>query len=157
MSINYCIHFLFVDDIPIQAGQAVSAEAADMLTSITEEGEADAPIQRGSGIRNSKPKLAAFPVLGKKTKDGKEKTDKKVTLKDSSKGIWNSLSGGGDTTDAQKNVVDVYDGNGSLKDELSMTSVHNSVDNSDTRSQVTTDSLDMETTSRFTAMQVSSV
>lgn len=153
----YYVCFVFVDDIPIQVGQVVPTESTDMLTSITEEGEADAPIQRGTGVRNSKPKLTAFPVLGKKTKDLKEKNDKKVTVKDSSKGIWNSLSGGGDTTDAQKNVVDSFDGNGSLKDEISMTSVHNSADNSDTRSQVTTDSLEMETTSRFTAMQVSSV
>lgn len=134
----------------------MATESADMLTSIIEEAEADAHMQRGAGVRNSKPKLTSFPVLGKKTKDGKEKTEKKVTVKDASKVIWNSLSGGGDMTDGPKNA-DSFEGNGSLKDEISMSSVHNSVDNSDTRSQVTTDSLDMETTSRFSAMQVSSV
>lgn len=136
-----------------------------MLTSITEEGETDAPIQRGSGIRSSKPKLGGFPVLGKKGKDSKDKssasTEKKVTLKESSKGIWNSLSGGGDTVEAQQktSATDSVDANGSIKDEkISMTSAHNnSTENSDTRSQVTTDSLDIETTPRFAAMQVSSV
>ncbi|XP_026495085.2 hyccin [Vanessa tameamea] len=151
------------DDIPIQAGQVAPIDSADMLTSITEEGEADTPIQRGTGVRNSKPKLSAFPGLGKKSKDAKDKTgttaEKKVTVKDASKGIWNSLSGGGDMVDAQQktNAVDSFDGNGSIKDEISMTSVQNSTENSDTRSQVTTDSLDMETTPRFAAMQVSSV
>ncbi|XP_072944317.1 hyccin [Epargyreus clarus] len=143
------------DDIPIQAGQVVPTESTDMLTSITEEGEADAPLQRG-GARNSKPK---FPVLGKK-KEGKERTalnDKKVTLKEASKGR-SSLTGGGDVVDAQQksNVVEItFDGNG--KDEISLTSMQNSTETSDSRSQVTTDSLDMETTPRFAAMQVSSV
>ncbi|KAJ8725641.1 hypothetical protein PYW08_003824 [Mythimna loreyi] len=155
------------DDIPIQAGQAVPSDSADMLTSITEECEAEAaPIQRGGAVRSSKPKLSSFPVLGKKTKEGKDKGgvgEKKVTLKESSKGIWNSLSGGGggDMVDAQQksNVTDIsVDTNGSMKDEkMSMTSIHNSTENSDTRSQVTSDSLDMETTPRFAAMQVSSV
>ncbi|XP_075969575.1 PI4KA lipid kinase complex subunit hyccin [Anticarsia gemmatalis] len=156
------------DDIPIQAGQVVPTESTDMLTSITEEGEVEAPpIQRGGVIRNSKPKLSSFPVLGKKTKDGKEKStvagEKKVTLKESSKGIWNTLSGGGgDMVDGQKssNADGSVEANGSMKDEkLSLTSIsmHNSTENSDTRSQVTTDSLDMETTPRFAAMQVSSV
>ncbi|XP_023947413.2 hyccin [Bicyclus anynana] len=151
------------DDIPIQAGQAVPTDSADMLTSITEEGESDAPIQRGAGVRNSKPKMSAFPVLGKKTKDSKDKTgsssDKKVTVKDSTKGIWNSLSGGGDMVDAQQktNVIDTFDGNGSFKDEISINSAHNSAEISDSRSQVTTDSLDIDTTPRFAAMQVSSV
>lgn len=159
---------LFPDDIPIQAGQAVASDSADLLTSITEECEAEAaPIQRGGAVRTSKPKLSSFPVLGKKTKDGKDKGtamgEKKVTLKESSKGIWNSLSGGGggDMVDAQQkpNVTDIsIDGNGSMKDEkMSMTSMLNSTENSDTRSQVTSDSLDMETTPRFAAMQVSSV
>lgn len=138
-----------------------------MLTSIIEECEAEAaPIQRGGAVRNSKPKLSSFPVLGKKAKDGKEKgaamAEKKVTLKESSKGIWNSLSGGGgDMVDAQQktNTIDnSSEANGSMKDEkISMTSILNSTENSDTRSQVTTDSLDMETTPRFAAMQVSSV
>lgn len=137
-----------------------------MLTAITEEGEADAtPMQRGGVVRISKPKLNPFPALTKKkdSKDkliGGEKNEKKVTVKDSSKGIWNALSGGGDMVDAHQksSVLDgPYDGNGSLKDEISMNSVHNSVDSSDTRSQVTTDSLDLETTPRFAAMQVSSV
>ncbi|KPJ15082.1 Hyccin [Papilio machaon] len=153
------------DDIPIQPGQAVAAESADMLSSITEEAEADAaPMQRGGVIRNSKPKLSSFPVLGKKTKDGKEKTiapnEKKNSGKDSSKGIWNALgSGAGDMVDAQQKGLDnSFDANNSLKDEISMTSVLNSADNSDTRSQGTTDSLDMEApSSRFAAMQVSSV
>ncbi|CAH0604674.1 unnamed protein product [Chrysodeixis includens] len=155
------------DDIPIQAGQVVPTDSADMLTSIIEECEAEAaPIQRGGAVRNSKPKLSSFPVLGKKAKDGKEKgaamAEKKVTLKESSKGIWNSLSGGGgDMVDAQQkaNVIDnSSEANGSMKDEkISMTSILNSTENSDTRSQVTTDSLDMETTPRFAAMQVSSV
>ncbi|XP_034840234.1 hyccin [Maniola hyperantus] len=151
------------DDIPIQAGQAVPTDSADLLTSIIEEAESDAvPIQRGAGARSSKPKLSAFPVLGKK-KESKDKTgassDKKVTVKDSSKGTRNSLSGGGDMVDAQQktNVIETFDGNGSLKDEISMTSGHNSVENSDSRSQLTTDSLDIETTPRFAAMQVSSV
>ena len=138
-----------------------------MLTSITEEAEAEAaPIQRGGAVRSSKPKLSSFPVLGKKTKDGKDKGaatgEKKVTLKESSKGIWNSLSGGGgDMVDAQQksNVTDIsLEANGSMKDEkMSMTSIQNSTENSDTRSQVTSDSLDIETTPRFAAMQVSSV
>lgn len=141
-----------------------------MLTSITEEGEVEvAPMQRGGVIRNSKPKLSSFPVLGsKKLKDGKDKTvipgEKKVTLKESSKGIWNSLSGGGgDMVDAPQKVPmgeNATEANGSMKDEkMSMTSIsiHNSTENSDTRSQVTTDSLDIETTPRFAAMQVSSV
>ncbi|XP_021181243.3 hyccin [Helicoverpa armigera] len=155
------------DDIPIQAGQVVPTDSADMLTSITEECEAEAaPIQRGGAIRSSKPKLSSFPVLGKKTKDGKDKgattSEKKVTLKESSKGIWNSLSGGGgDMVDAQQksNVTEnSVEANGSMKDEkMSLTSIQNSTENSDTRSQVTSDSLDMETTPRFAAMQVSSV
>lgn len=156
------------DDIPIQAGQAVATDSADMLTAITEECEAEAaPIQRGGAVRSSKPKLSSFPVLGKKTKDSKDKSansgEKKVTLKESSKGIWNSLSGGGggDMVDAQQksNVTDSsIEANGSMKDEkMSMTSMHNSTENSDTRSQVTSDSLDIETTPRFAAMQVSSV
>ncbi|CAG4981078.1 unnamed protein product [Parnassius apollo] len=152
------------DDIPIQTGQVAPTESPDMLTSITEEGETDAaPIQRGAVVRSSKPK---FPVLGKKSKDGKEKAvatnEKKLPGKDSSKGIWNSLSsGGGDMVDSQQktNALDSsFDVNSSLKDEISLSSIHNSGENSDTRSQVTTDSLDLETTtSRFTAMQVSSV
>ncbi|XP_028164044.1 hyccin [Ostrinia furnacalis] len=155
------------DDIPIQAGQVVPTEATDILTSITEEGESDStPIQRGGVVRTSKPKLSSFPVLGKKPKDSKDKTvnmaDKKVTLKESSKGIWNSLSGGGgDMIDGQPKTSSgdgVADTNGSLKDDkISMSSIQNSTENSDTRSQVTTDSLDIETTPRFAAMQVSSV
>jgi hypothetical protein len=155
---------LFVDDIPIQAGQVVPTESADVLTSITEEGESDStPIQRGGAVRTSKPKLSSFPVLGKKTKDVKDKNapagDKKVTLKDSSKGIWNSLSGGGgDMVDGQKASLDGADTNGSLKDDkISMSSIQNSTENSDSRSQATTDSMDIETTPRFAAMQVSSV
>ncbi|XP_052757424.1 hyccin-like [Galleria mellonella] len=154
------------DDIPIQAGQVVPTESADMLSSITEDGETDStPIQRGTGVRTSKPKLSSFPVLGKKTKDAnkdKGANEKKVTVKDSSKGIWNSLSGGGgDMTDGQQKSGTV-DGtgeiNGSMKDEkMSMSSLPNSTENSDSRSQVTTDSLELETTPRFAAMQVSSV
>lgn len=154
----------YTDDIPIQPGQAVSAESADMLSSISEEAEADAaPMQRGGVIRNSKPKLGSFPVLGKKTKDAKEKTvatnEKKSSSKDSSKGIWNALgSGAGDMVDSQKGLDNSFDANSSLKDEISMTSVLTGADNSDTRSQGTTDSLDMEApSSRFAAMQVSSV
>ncbi|XP_049867617.1 hyccin [Pectinophora gossypiella] len=153
------------DDIPIQAGQVVPSDGADMLTSITEEGETDStPMQRGGGARSSKSKLGSFPVLGKKSKEGKDKastSEKKVTLKDSSKGLWNSLSGGGgDMVDAQKTsgTDSSIEANGSIKDEkISMTSVLNSTENSDSRSQVTSDSLDIETTPRFTAMQVSSV
>ncbi|XP_068629700.1 hyccin [Battus philenor] len=155
------------DDIPIQPGQAVPVDSADMLTSIIEEAEADAvTMQRGGVVRNSKPKLGSFPVLGKKAKEGKEKTiltnEKKNSGKDSSKGIWNSLSSGaGDMVDAQQKVNALdnsFDANSSLKDELSMTSAPNSAENSDTRSQVTTDSLDIDApTSRFAAMQVSSV
>lgn len=151
------------DDIPIQAGQVVPTESTDMLTSITEEGEADsAPIQRGGGIRSSKQKLGGFTVLGKKTKDAKDKpaTEKKVTLKETSKGIWNSISGGGDMAEIQtkSSSVDITDANGSIKDDkTSLNSAHNSTENSDSRSQITTDSLDMETTPRFAAMQVSSV
>lgn len=155
----------FLDDIPIQAGQAVPTDSADMLTSITEEGEADStPIQRGGVVRNSKPKLSSFPVLGKKTKDPKDKNvamaDKKVTVKDTSKAIWNTLSGGGgDMVDSQqKTGADALEANGSMKDEkISMSSIQNSTETSDSRSQVTTDSLDLETTPRFAAMQVSSV
>lgn len=138
-------------------------ESTDMLSSITEEGEAEAPIQRGITVRSSKPKLSSFPVLGKKTKDAKDKAgmsnDKKVTLKESSKGIWNSLNnGGGDVADAQQKLDNPSDANGSMKDEkMSMTSMLNSTENSDTRSQVTTDSMELETTPRFAAMQVSSV
>ncbi|CAB3224534.1 unnamed protein product [Arctia plantaginis] len=157
------------DDIPIQAGQVVPTESTDILSSITEEGEVEVtPIQRGGVIRNSKPKLSSFPVLGKKIKDGKEKTtapgEKKLTHKDSSKSFFNSLSGGGgDMVDAPQkssNADSSVEANGSMKDEkmsMTSTSVHNSTENSDTRSQVTTDSLDMETTPRFAAMQVSSV
>lgn len=80
---------VFVDDIPIQAGQVAAPESAELLTSITEEGESDAPLQRGAGARASKPKISAFPVLGKKTKDSKDKDkaapDKKVTVKDTTK------------------------------------------------------------------------
>lgn len=157
---------LFSDDIPIQVGVVVPTDGADALTSITEEGEVDAtPMQRGGNVRNSKPKLSSFPVLGKKTKDAKDKSgissEKKVTLKDTSKGIWNSLSsGGGDMVDAQKlSALDTSsDANGSTKDEkMSMSSIINSTENSDTRSQVTPDSMDLETTPRFAAMQVSSV
>lgn len=138
-------------------------ESTDMLSSITEEGEAEAPIQRGITVRSSKPKLSSFPVLGKKTKDAKDKAgmsnEKKVTLKESSKGIWNSLNnGGGDVADAQQKLDNPSDANGSMKDEkMSMTSMLNSTENSDTRSQVTTDSMELETTPRFAAMQVSSV
>lgn len=155
--------FYFVDDIPIQAGQVVPTESNDMLTSITEEGETEAPLQRGVVARSSKPKLSSFPVLGKKIKDSKDKAgssnEKKVTLKESSKGIWNSLSsGGGDMVDAQQRQDS--DLNGSMKDDkISMTSILNSTENSDSRSQVTTDSMELETTTtpRFAAMQVSSV
>ncbi|XP_037869466.1 hyccin [Bombyx mori] len=150
------------DDIPIQAGQATTAESTDVLTSITEEGESEtAPIQRGIIARNSKAKLSSFPVLGKKTKDTKDKgNEKKVILKESSKGIWNSLSGGsGDMVDGlQKTADSSVETNGTSKDEkISMTSVHNSSENSDTRSHITPDSLDIDTTPRFAAMQVSSV
>ncbi|KAM3963468.1 PI4KA lipid kinase complex subunit hyccin isoform 1-T2 [Aphomia sociella] len=155
------------DDIPIQAGQVVPTESADMLSSITEEGETDStPIQRGAGVRTSKPKLSSFPVLGKKTKDtSKDKgatNEKKVTVKDTSKGIWNSISGGsGDMTDGQQKSSSAdgsMDVNGSLKEEkMSMSSMQNSTETSDSRSQVTTDSLELETTPRFAAMQVSSV
>ncbi|XP_045518932.1 hyccin isoform X1 [Pieris brassicae] len=152
------------DDIPIQAGQVVPTDSTDILTSITEEAEVEnaAPMQRGAQVRNSKPKLSAFPVLGKKTKDPKEKntntTDKKSNIKEASKGIWNSISGGGDMVDAQqKSGSSDIDGNSSQKDEISMTSVQNSTETSDSRSQITTDSLDIETGSRFSAMQVSSV
>lgn len=134
-----------------------------MLTSITEEGEAEVnPIIRGVAPRNSKPKLSSFTVLGKKTKDIKDKAstnEKKVALKDSSKGLWNSLSGGGgDMVDGQQKSSDIpMEANGSMKEEkMSIASVHNS-DNSETRSQMTGEALDLETTSRFTAMQVSSV
>ncbi|CAK1552058.1 unnamed protein product [Leptosia nina] len=148
------------DDIPIQAGQVIPTESTDMLTSITEEGEVEnaAPMQRGGPVRISKPKLSSFPVLSKKTKDSKEKNisaaDKRSNSKDS-KGIWNSISGGGDMIDAQKASND--DGSGSQKDEISLTSVQNSTETSDSRSQVTTDSLEIEPGSRFAAMQVSSV
>lgn len=138
-----------------------------MLSSITEEGEQEAtPIQRGVVVRNSKPKLSSFPVLGKKTKDSKDRTststDKKTTVKESTKGIWNSLSGGGgDMVDSQQksNAVDSsIDTNSSNKDDkISMTSMHNSADNSDSRSQITNESIEIETTPRFSAMQVSSV
>lgn len=135
-----------------------------MLSSITEEAEAEAaPIQRGIIARSSKPKLGSFPALGKKAKDAKDKSgvssEKKVTMKESSKAIWNSLSsGGGDMVDAQQKLDNSSDANGSMKDEkMSMSSMLNSTENSDTRSQVTTDSLEMETTPRFAAMQVSSV
>ncbi|CAG9585480.1 unnamed protein product [Danaus chrysippus] len=134
------------DDIPIQAGQAVPTDSAEMLTSITEEGE-DTPIQRGA-VRSSKPRHGG--LLSKK-KDSKDKANDKKTP--TQKGIWNSLSGGGDMVDAN---TDGFEANGSVKDEISMTSVQNSSENSDSRSQVTTDSLDMETP-RFAAMQVSSV
>ncbi|KAG6457411.1 hypothetical protein O3G_MSEX010289 [Manduca sexta] len=152
------------DDIPIQAGQVIPTESTDMLSSITEEGEAEiVPIQRGGVARNSKPKLSSFPVLGKKTKEAKDKnatSDKKVTMKESSKGIWNTLSGGGgDNVDGQQKVADNSgDANGSMKDDkISMSSMHNSTDTSETRSQITTDSLDTEIAPRFTGMQVSSV
>ncbi|CAH0406505.1 unnamed protein product [Chilo suppressalis] len=153
------------DDIPIQAGQVVPTDSTDILTSITEEAESEStPIQRGAVARTSKPKLSSFPVLGKKTKENKDKSltsaEKKVTLKDSSKAIWNSLSGGGgDMTDGQqKTNADGADTNGSLKDDkISMSSIQNSTENSDSRSQVTTDSMDIDTTPRFAAMQVSSV
>lgn len=146
----------------------VPTDSTDVLTSITEEGESDStPIQRGGAVRTSKPKLSSFPVLGKKPKDSKDKnaitSDKKVTLKESSKGIWNSLSGGGggDMVDGQPKTASIDGGadtNSSLKDDkISMSSIQNSTENSDTRSQVTTDSLDIETTPRFAAMQVSSV
>ncbi|KOB73260.1 Hyccin [Operophtera brumata] len=150
---------LVTNDIPIQAGQVVPTESTDMLSSITEEGEAELPIQRGITARGSKPKLSSFPVLGKKTKDAKDKAgtsnEKKVTLKDSSKSIRNSLnSGGGDMVDAQQKLDNSSDANGSMKDEkMSMTSILNSTENSDTRSQVTTDSMELETTPRFAAMQ----
>ncbi|KAJ0180517.1 hypothetical protein K1T71_003921 [Dendrolimus kikuchii] len=155
------------DDIPIQAGQVEPTESTDMLSSITEEGEVETtPIQRGSVVRNSKPKLSSFPVLGKKTKENKDKTstsiDKKAAPKESSKGIWNSLSGGGgDMVDAQQRssgIDNSIETNGSNKDEkVSMSSMHNNVDNSDSRSQITNDSMDNEVTPRFAAMQVSSV
>ncbi|KAG7307594.1 hypothetical protein JYU34_007815 [Plutella xylostella] len=138
------------DDIPIQAGQPVDTDA---LQSITEEGEGEGALARG-GPRTSKPKF----TLGKK-KDSKDKSiDKKVTLKDSSKAIWNSLSGGGDAVDSSQkgSVGDSSEANGSMKDELSLASGHNSMETSDSRSQ-TTDSMDIETTPRFAAMQVSSV
>lgn len=152
------------DDIPIQAGQVVPTESADMLSSITEEGENEAvPIQRGGAVRTSKPKLSSFPVLGKKTKEGKEKAtsgEKKLIHKDSSKGIWNALGGGGgdmvDAAQKSSNADSSVEANGSMKDEkMSMASI--SIENSDSRSQATTDSLDIETTPRFAAMQVSSV
>ncbi|XP_038215219.1 hyccin [Zerene cesonia] len=146
------------DDIPIQAGQTVPTENTDMLTSIIEEGEVDnaAHMQRGAAVRNSKPKLSSFPVLGKKTKDVKNTTitDKKSNTKES-KGMWNAISGGGDMVDSQQKTDNSLDG--SQKDDISMGSVHNSTETSDSRSQITTDSLDIETSSRFTAMQVSSV
>ncbi|XP_041977174.1 hyccin [Aricia agestis] len=145
------------DDIPIQAGQAVATDTSEFLQAITEECENEAaPIQRGSTARNSKPKLGALSVLSKK-KDGKDKTnqaEKKVTVKESTKGIWNALSGGGDIVDGHQKADNSLDA--SLQDEISLSSVHNGADNSDSRSQVTTDSLDMETP-RFAAMQVSSV
>ncbi|XP_013186604.2 hyccin [Amyelois transitella] len=154
------------DDIPIQAGQVVPTESTDMLTSITEEGETDStPIQRGAAVRNSKPKLGSFGVIGKKGKDTKDKNatvDKKVTVRDSAKGIWNSFGGGGgDVVDAQQKAGSTdgsTEANGSLKDDkMSMSSMQNSTDNSDSRSQITSDSLDLDTTPRFAAMQVSSV
>lgn len=148
---------LVSDDIPIQAGQVVPTDSNDMLSCITEEGEAEGGLQRGAGTRASKPKLTSFPALGKKSKESKDKTtnatDKKVTLRDSSKAIWNSLSGGGDSVEPRA----VDEANGSMKDELSLASGHTSTDNSDSRSQATADSLDMDPTPRFAAMQVSSV
>ncbi|XP_050664404.1 hyccin [Leptidea sinapis] len=162
------------DDIPIQPGQAVAPDTTDILTAISEEVEAESAthIQRGIAGRNSKPKLtSAFPVLGKKPKDSKDKiaekkvtlkesssTEKKITLKESSKSIWGTISGGGDSmVEAQQKTTDSHDGSGSQKDEISMTSVLNSTETSDSRSQVTTDSLDTETSSRIAGMQVSSV
>ncbi|VVD03055.1 unnamed protein product [Leptidea sinapis] len=161
-------------DIPIQPGQAVAPDTTDILTAISEEVEAESAthIQRGIAGRNSKPKLtSAFPVLGKKPKDSKDKitekkvtlkesssTEKKITLKESSKSIWGTISGGGDSmVEAQQKTTDSHDGSGSQKDEISMTSVLNSTETSDSRSQVTTDSLDTETSSRIAGMQVSSV
>ncbi|GBP30486.1 Hyccin [Eumeta japonica] len=158
------------DDIPIQAGQVVPTESADMLTSITEEGEGDAtPMQRGGTARTSKPKLSAFPVLGKKVKDTKDKTgiikngttEKKVMLKEVSKGSRNSLVGGGDVIDSispvlQKKITEVgLDANGAVKEEISM--ISDSLESSDSRSQLTTDSLDTDAAPRLAAMQVSSV
>lgn len=154
------------DDIPIQAGQIEPTETNDVLSSITEEAEVDStPMQRGANIRTSKPKLSSFPVLGKKSKDSKDRgstsNEKKATAKESSKGIWNSLSGGGgDSADgAQKQSGDTsIETNGSVKDDrMSMSSILNSAENSDNRSHMGNDSIDAETTPRFAAMQVSSV
>lgn len=149
----------FPDDIPIQAGEAIPSDPNDALTSITEEGEHEStPMQRGVTSRTSKPKLSSFAALGKKSKDGKDKVEKKVTLKESTKGIWNSLSGGGDM-ESHKGV-DLAEVSVSMKDDMvSIHSVANSTETSDSRSQVTTtDSLDMEATApRFSGMQVSSV
>ncbi|KAI5633094.1 hyccin domain-containing protein [Phthorimaea operculella] len=130
------------DDIPIQVG-GPTADPADALMSITEEGETDstgAPLARGTAQRASKPKLGSFPVLGKKSsKDGKGASssfisnEKKVSLKDSA------------------------DGGSARDDKLSLTSAVNSTTETDSRSNHTTDSLELEPAPRPPAMQVSSV
>ncbi|KAJ2952761.1 hypothetical protein O0L34_g7120 [Tuta absoluta] len=163
------------DDIPIQVGGAMPADPADALMSITEEGETDstgASLARGSAQRASKPKLASFPVLGKKSsKDGKGASssfisnEKRVSLKESSKGIWNSLSGGGgDSVDAgvggsvrASGTDSSADGGSARDDKLSLTSAVNSTTETDSRSNHTSDSLELEPAPRPPAMQVSSV
>lgn len=146
------------DDIPIQAGQVVPTESSDMLSSITEEGETDStPIQRGSTARLSKPKLSAFPVLGKKNKDAKvNSNEKKVTLKESK--LNRNSAGSNDMVDSispvpqKKNAIEMVEVNGGMKEErmsLTSDSLQNSMD--------TSDSLDSEVAPRLTAMQVSSV
>lgn len=158
-------YLIFSDDIPIQAGQVVPTESSDMLTSITEEGESDStPIQRGAIARSSKAKLSAFPVIGKKNKDSKlgGSVEKKVTLKES-KSFKNSGSGDTDSISPvtqKKNPLEMVEANGGMKDDrmsLTSDSLQNSMDNSDSRSQVTTDSLDVEPAPRLAPMQVSSV
>lgn len=65
-----------------------------------------------------------------------------------------------DAPQKSSNADSSAEANASMKDEkisMTSTSVLNSTENSDTRSQVTTESLDMEITPRFAAMQVSSV
>lgn len=174
------------DDIPIQAGMPIPSESTDVLSSITEENENEnVSVQRGTAVRNSKPKLPSFPGLGKKPKDkDKDSKDKNAPIKNGStttdilkkpqsitkdtiKGnSRSSLTGAGDVLDGtstqKKNLNDIHgEQNGTVPEEkVSMVSdsLHNSIEGSDTHSQITADSLDIDVTvPRLTAMQVSSV
>lgn len=175
----------FSDDIPIQVGGTNPAEAGDGLNSITEENETEATTnQRNTSFRNSKSKLPSFPGLGKKTKE-KEMKEKIAAIKNNSTpeitkksqppkdiikthskssllAATNGENGDYPSPLLQKKIVNDMDNTSNIISEekvsLVSNSLQNSGDSSDSHSQMTSDSLDLDTAAgRLATMQVSSV